>query len=171
MTPKSLLRDGEAVSPSDEFLKGRFEEILDDQTAKVKEDVERLIFCTGKIYYEARRRAEDLGLKNKVAIIRVEQLYPFHKEKVEKILKSYKNAKSVVWVQEEPQNMGAWSFIRPRIEELLPSGLSLSYVGRRYSGTTAEGTGRAHAMEQSRIIDESFGIACAWDPQLAKSKG
>jgi 2-oxoglutarate dehydrogenase E1 component len=170
MTPKSLLRDPEVVSSVDDFVNGSFEEILDDKNIKAKKDVDRLVFCTGKIYYEARRRAEDLGIKDKIAIIRVEQLYPFHKERVEQIIKSYKNAASVVWVQEEPQNMGAWSFIRPRIEELLPSKLSLTYVGRRYSGTTAEGTGQAHSMEQARIIDEAFGIACAWDPKLVKSK-
>ena len=101
--------------------------------------------------------------------MRIEQLYPFPKEKVEKIIKSYKNAKAVVWVQEEPQNMGAWSYIRPRLEDILTS-QDLRYVGRRYSGTTAEGTGKAHQAEQSRIIDDAFGIACGWDPQLVKSK-
>ena len=66
--------------------------------------------------------------------------------------------------------MGAWTFIRPRIEKILGPGKSLTYVGRRHSGTTAEGTGRAHAAEQSRIIDQAFGVACAWDPKLINSK-
>ena len=169
MTPKSLLRDPEVVSPVSEFTNGGFQEVLDD-SVKAKKDVDRLIFCTGKIYYEAKRRAKELGMENKAAIVRIEQLYPFPKEQVDKIIKSYKNVQSISWIQEEPQNMGAWSFIRPRLEEIIGTKHTLDYIGRRYSGTTAEGTGQAHAMEQARIIDEAFGIACAWDPKLVKSK-
>ena len=170
MTPKSLLRDAECVSPTDHFVSEGFHEVLDDKVGiKAKKDVERLIFCTGKIYYEARRRAEELGEKGKSAIVRIEQLYPFPAEQVDKIIKSYKNVKSVSWIQEEPQNMGAWSFIRPRLEDLLGD-QNLKYIGRRYSGTTAEGTGNAHSAEQARIIDEAFDVACAWDPKLVNSK-
>lgn len=170
MTPKSLLRDPEVVSELKEFTTGAFNEVLDDTSIKDKKKVERLVFCTGKIFYEARKRAIELDSKDKAALIRIEQLYPFPKEQVEKILSEYAGVHNIVWVQEEPQNMGAWSFIRPRLEELLGREQGLAYVGRRYSGTTAEGSGKAHIAEQSRIIDEAFGIVCAWEPQLVKSK-
>lgn len=170
MTPKSLLRHEEVLSSTEDFTSGEFLEVLDDTSIQDKSGVDRLVLCTGKIYYEAKKRALELGTKDKVALVRVEQLYPFPAEAVGKVLSDYAHVHNVVWVQEEPQNMGAWSFIRPRLEELLGDEQGLAYVGRRYSGTTAEGSGKAHAAEQARIIDEAFGIVCAWEPKLVHSK-
>ena len=92
--------------------------------------------------------------EGEVALVRIEQLYPFPAKKVEGIVARYKNAKDAVWAQEEPQNMGAWTFIRSHLESILPESIRLKYIGRRDSGTTAEGATKAHTTEQARIINE-----------------
>jgi 2-oxoglutarate dehydrogenase E1 component len=154
MSPKSLLRHTKVVSPLTEFEKGQFEEVLDDGRIKDPKAVTRLVFCTGKIYYEMLE-ATSTAPEGEVALVRVEQLYPFPGKKVESIIARYKNVSDVLWVQEEPQNMGAWTFVRPRLEALLSDPKKLRYVGRRDSGTTAEGSTKAHATEQARIINEA----------------
>ena len=154
MSPKSLLRHPKVVSPVVEFEKGQFEEVLDDDRIKDPKVVKRVVFCTGKIFYEMQE-ATSTGPEGEVALVRIEQLYPFPSKKVADIIGRYKNAKDAVWAQEEPQNMGAWTFIRPRLEELLPDTVRLKYVGRRDSGTTAEGATKAHTAEQARIVNEA----------------
>lgn len=159
MTPKSLLRDPLCVSPTAEFEKGRFHEILDDVTVKKKSDIERVIACSGKVYYDLiKARAENKDLSN-VPIVRVEQQYPFPYAQVETLLQSYPKVSEIIWTQEEPQNMGSWNFVRGRLLEVLKPGQKLSYVGRKNSGTPAEGSGKAHEAEQKRIIQESLGRA------------
>lgn len=159
MSPKSLLRHAKVVSPLEDLEKGSFEEVLDDNRVKDTKNVKRVVFCTGKIYYEMLEAAANT--EGEVALVRVEQLYPFPAKKVAAVLSRYKSAKDIAWVQEEPQNMGAWTFVRPRLEELLPQGTTLKYIGRRDSGTTAEGSNKAHVAEQARIINEAVnpGIA------------
>ena len=154
MSPKSLLRHAKVVSPLTEFEKGQFEEVLDDTRIKDPKAVTRLVFCTGKIFYEMLE-ATSTAPEGEVALVRVEQLYPFPVKKVESIIARYKSVSDVLWVQEEPQNMGAWTFVRPRLEALLSDPKKLRYVGRRDSGTTAEGSTKAHATEQARIINEA----------------
>jgi len=154
MSPKSLLRHAKVVSSLTEFEKGQFEEVLDDGRIKDPKAVTRLVFCTGKIYYEMLE-ATSTAPEGEVALVRVEQLYPFPGKKVESIIARYKNVSDVLWVQEEPQNMGAWTFVRPRLEALLSDPKKLRYVGRRDSGTTAEGSTKAHTTEQARIINEA----------------
>ena len=154
MSPKSLLRHPKVVSALTEFEKGQFEEVLDDGRIKDPKGVARIVFCTGKIYYEMLE-ATSTAPEGEVALVRIEQLYPFPVKKVESIIAKYKNVADVLWVQEEPQNMGAWTFVRPRLEALLSEPKKLRYVGRRDSGTTAEGSTKAHTTEQARIINEA----------------
>jgi 2-oxoglutarate dehydrogenase E1 component len=157
MSPKSLLRHAKVVSPITDFEKGQFEEVIDDVRIKDAKTVTRLVFCTGKIFYEMLE-ATSTAPEGEVALVRIEQLYPFPAKKVEAIINRYKNLSEVLWVQEEPQNMGAWTFVRPRLEAILQDPKKLRYVGRRDSGTTAEGSTKAHTTEQARIINEAINL-------------
>ncbi|MEZ4742343.1 MAG: 2-oxoglutarate dehydrogenase E1 component [Bdellovibrionota bacterium] len=171
MTPKSLLRHPKVISNFEEFENELgFKEIIDDRLIENKASVETVLACSGKIYYELLARVEaDPRLAK--PIIRFEQLYPFPWERIREALAIYPNLKKVVWVQEEPQNMGSWSFIRGRLEEVgRERGWSLSYTGRKGSGTTAEGSGKSHQVEQNRIIEEALGNASGWKPKLVSHK-
>ena len=101
------------------------------------------------------------SLEGEIALVRLEQLYPFPTKKVEAIVARYKNAKDAVWAQEEPQNMGAWTFVRPHLESILDGGIMLKYIGRRDSGTTAEGSAKGHTTEQTRIIEDVKNISAS----------
>jgi 2-oxoglutarate dehydrogenase E1 component len=157
MTPKSLLRHPKVTSPLEDFEKSRFHEVLDDTEADPAK-VDRLVLCTGKIFYELAEAREAAGGAKNVALVRVEQLYPFPQVMIKKIFARYSKAKEIIWTQEEPQNMGAWTFIRPNLLDLLSAPATLRYIGRKSSGTTAEGSSKAHAAEQGRIIQETLGI-------------
>jgi 2-oxoglutarate dehydrogenase complex dehydrogenase (E1) component-like enzyme len=157
MTPKSLLRHPKVVSSWDDFTKSEFLEAIDDEMATNPEIVTRIICCSGKIYYdllaEREKAPEDY---QHVAVVRIEQLYPFPEKWLSEIFAKYKNAKQVYWTQEEPQNMGPWYYIRHRLEHFLSRKFTIEYVGRKGSGTTAEGSGKAHAKEQERIVKEAL---------------
>src|SRR5262249_29840022 len=112
MTPKSLLRHKDAVSPVSEFTDGQFREIIDDSAAE-PDRVRRVLACSGKVYYDLQQARRDGGVRD-VAIVRVEQLYPLHEEHLKQVLGRYRRAKDLVWVQEEPLNMGAWSYMDQR---------------------------------------------------------
>ena len=151
-TPKGLLRLDKAAATLEELTDGELQFILDDPTAgERKENVERLVLCTGKVYYdmdgnERRGGAED------VAIARVEVLYPFAKEQLERVIASYPNLKEIAWVQEEPRNMGAWKVMSRRMPDVLPEGVRLTYIGRQGRASPGEGYSGAHAREQERIV-------------------
>ena len=151
-TPKGLLRQPAAAARLDQLTNEHFHFILDDPRAvERREKVERLVLCSGRIYYdldssEAREGAED------VAVGRVELLYPFAEEQVEQMIDSYPNLKEVVWVQEEPKNMGAWSVMRRRLPDLLPEGVALEYIGRQGRSSPGEGYSVTHVREQERIV-------------------
>ena len=166
MTPKSLLRHPEVTSKVENLSKDTFMEVLDDPGVKDKKSVTNILLCSGKIYYELleRKSKKDVNTLN-TALMRVEQLYPFPTVELNKVLKSYPNVTQFKWIQEEPQNMGAWNFVQPRLQKIISETCSLEYVGRKHSGTTAEGTGKAHKLEQQRIVEESFNFVCAWDPE------
>lgn len=151
MTPKSLLRHKHCVSTVKDFTSGHFEAILDDTTPPKKAD--RVIFCSGKIYYDLLAHREENNIKD-TAIIRLEQLYPLDKETLSSLIKKYNKAKSFVWCQEEPKNMGAWTYIAPELTELL--GQTPSYVGRKPSASPATGSLTMHKKEQASILQESF---------------
>ncbi|MGH8047520.1 MAG: 2-oxoglutarate dehydrogenase E1 component [Chthoniobacterales bacterium] len=154
MTPKSLLRLEAAVSKAEDFTNSRFYEILDDPAKPDPKKVERVILCSGKVYYDLHAYREANGVGNKVAIIRLEQLYPLHGEKLKRIVSAYKKAKSVVWCQEEPQNMGAWFFLAYRLADLLNT--TITYAGRRPSASTAAGSTVMHKMEQAALVKDAF---------------
>src|SRR4029077_8238395 len=116
MTPKSMLRHKVAVSPLEQFTSDRFHEVIDDAVEDV-ERIRRVVFCTGKLYYDLLEKRNALGNKE-VAIIRVEQLYPFPVDPLRDVLLRYRKAKEWAWVQEESLNMGAWSFMEPRLRAL-----------------------------------------------------
>ena len=116
----------------------------------------RLVICTGKIYYELVAEAEKLG-DRRPAIVRMEQLYSFPWQESRAVLARYPQLREMVWLQEEPRNMGAWSYLEPRLRELLPAGAALHYVGRPERASPAEGYPAAHAAEQARIVTEALG--------------
>ena len=155
MTPKSLLGRPEAVSQESDFLEGTcFQEILPDtQVFANPADVERLIFCSGKVYYDLMAHRQEKGIEN-AAIIRIEQLYPFHREMVEAIISQYHNASHFVWCQEEPLNMGAWSYIFPRLERAV--GAKIRYAGRGTASSPAAGSKAMHYREQKELLTQAF---------------
>ncbi len=151
LTPKSLLRHPLAVSTIRDLTAGGFEPVIDDpESGKSPKTV---LFVSGKLYYELYRARQETGSKQ-TAIVRIEQLYPFPEAAVEKISKQYKSAKTWRWVQEEPENMGAWHYAAPIFEKRLS--LPLAYVGRNASASTATGYHHVYKEEQQRIIDEAL---------------
>ena len=159
MAPKSLLRHKEAVSHQADFASGTaFQEILDDDQLVDKPNrVTRLIFCTGKVYYDLLGYRNEHGLKN-VAIIRLEQIYPLAEEALQEIVSRYpRSNKKWVWCQEEPLNMGAWTFIGPRLKKL-NEGSRVRYAGRDRSASPATGSKAVHTREQRALVEEAFNV-------------
>ena len=155
MSPKSLLRHRLAVSSVTELTKGGFQAVIPDSEELDPEAVTRLLFCSGKIYYELQSEREDNGNKT-TAVVRIEQLYPYPQKELKKILAEYKQLKEMFWVQEEPQNMGAWTFIRSRMRRMLPKGVKLKYIGREAAASPAHGYLSIHLGEQKEIIQTAF---------------
>ena len=154
MTPKGLLRLKQASSTLADLAEGSFQPALDDSRAD-KEQVRRLVLCSGKIYYDLAGH-EFRDRAGHVAIARIEQLYPFPVEQKAALVASYPRLVEVVWAQEEPQNMGPWRAIRHRLEENLPEGVTLRYVGRPWRASPSEGYPTAHLRQQDRIIREAL---------------
>ena len=153
MTPKSLLRHKQCVSDISEFTEGRFRNAIDDGPAGDPEDVRRIVLCSGKIYYDlAASAAEAPG----VALVRLEQLYPFPEPELEEVFVRYGGAEEVVWVQEESRNMGAWNFVRPLLDYMLPDGVELGYVGRDEAASPATGIYQVHLEEQQEIVERAL---------------
>jgi 2-oxoglutarate decarboxylase len=151
-TPKGLLRLEHAGTTLEELAEGGLQFILDDPTTQErKEKVERLVLCTGKVYFDMDGSERRAAAEN-VAIARVEVLYPFAKEQLERLVASYPNLKEIAWVQEEPRNMGAWKVMSRRMPDILPEGVVLTYIGRQGRASTGEGYSGAHAREQERIV-------------------
>jgi 2-oxoglutarate dehydrogenase E1 component len=155
MTPKGILRLKQAGATLDDLATGEFHPLLDDATAD-RASVERLVLCQGKLYYDIEGH-EERGNAANVAIARLEQLYPFPSEQAKALVSGYPNLREVVWVQEEPQNMGAWRAIRHRLEEATP-GVPLTYVGRPWRASPSEGYPTAHLREQDRIVRAALGL-------------
>ena len=159
MTPKSLLRNKDATSPLSEFTKGGFQTVLGEQDAAIAKNaakVKRVIACSGKVYYDlVKKRTE--AERSDVAIIRVEQLYPFPHKVFAAELKKYPNATDIVWCQDEPQNQGAWFFIQHNIHENMHEGQKLGYAGRAASASPAVGYAHLHQEQQKALIDAAFG--------------
>ncbi|MDI9348053.1 MAG: 2-oxoglutarate dehydrogenase E1 component [Methylacidiphilales bacterium] len=155
LTPKSLLRHPKATNTLDELANGHFQTIIDDTTA-AKKKVTKLIFCSGKIYYQLIEKRKELEA-NHVAIIRIEQLYPFPKKEYVSIIKSYPSCNSAIWCQEEPKNQGAWYNIRHRLTAPFePMNITMEYTGRPISASPAVGLGSLHQKEQETLVLEAF---------------
>ena len=159
MTPKSLLRLSQATSAVQELAEGRFQPVLPDPIADAdgRDRVRRLILCTGKIYYELA--AHEARKDNPyVAIGRVELLYPFPQSEIVALVESFPALEEVVWVQEEPRNMGARAHMSPRLLQILPHSLRFGYIGRPERAASGEGYPIAHAIEQNRIMTTALDV-------------
>jgi len=157
MAPKSLLRHPLVVSSVGDLSSGTFEPVLPHPgLGQEPRKVERLIFCTGKIAIDLEEQLEKIQDRDWFQILRVEELYPFPMEEIARYIEMYPNLKEIVWVQEEPKNMGAWTFVEPRLQTLAPAGVYVSYIGRRRRSSTAEGEPIVHKKEQARIINLAF---------------
>lgn len=156
LTPKSLLRHPLVASSLNELAKGRWQPVIDDMMARAKPNaVRRVILCSGKIYVdlvtsEYRQKHED------IAIVRVEQLYPFPADEIRAAVEAYPKVDEVVWVQEEPENMGAWEFARPMLIGVVGTRYALRYLGRPRNSSPAEGSAAAHALNQAWLIEQAF---------------
>jgi 2-oxoglutarate dehydrogenase E1 component len=157
MSPKSLLRHPMAVCSVEDLANGAFKPFLPDQEVEDKKSIDRLIICSGKVYYDLYKAREENEKKN-VAIGRIEQFYPFPDEDVENFLKEYKHVKEIVWCQEEPKNMGAWAFLMPRLQSLLQKDQTIFYTGRQAAASTAAGQKKVHDAEQDKLVNEALGL-------------
>lgn len=152
MAPKSLLRHKLCVSKVSDFTKGAFQCVIPDDSAPKKPH--RVIFCSGKVYYDLMQFRADNKIKD-TAIVRVEQLFPLDKKSLESIIKQYSSAKKFIWCQEEPKNMGAYSYIAPELQALLPKH-TLIYAGRRSAASPAAGALAIHKVEQEALVEEAL---------------
>jgi len=154
MAPKSLLRHPHAVSPVEELERGRFQEVLDDP--RPPERVRRVVLSSGKVWYDLAERRQRAGARD-VALVRVEQLYPWPEEPLRAVLARYEGAESFVWAQEEPRNRGGWTFVsQPERLPALLGGRPLEYVGRKASASPATGSLRVHKEEQTALVNEAL---------------
>jgi 2-oxoglutarate dehydrogenase E1 component len=156
-TPKSLLRHPRATSNFDEVAQGRFRRVIADEVSPGGADTSRVLLCTGKVYYELEKHREDLE-RNDVAILRIEQLYPLPKRSLAMTLEKYAPGTPLVWVQDEPENMGAWAFIRMNLGNRAFGRFPLSRVSRARSASPATGSASSHRIEQQELIDAAFGV-------------
>jgi 2-oxoglutarate dehydrogenase E1 component len=154
MTPKGYLRTFQ--SPLSEITHGSYQEIIDDATIADRSLVQRVVICTGKVSSELMKKRQDSG-RTDIAIVRLEQIYPFHAERMAQVLASYPNAADVVWCQEEPRNAGAWFFVREHIEGVMGSHQRLRYVGRAAAAAPATGSAATHDKEQVALLTEAVG--------------
>ena len=154
MTPKSLLRHPGCVSSLDEFETGTFQRVLRDTTA-VARDVRRILLCSGKVAYELEKRRQELG-RHDVAIVRVEQFYPLPRRALEDALAAYAPGTPAVWVQDEPENMGAWRFLRIHFGDRLLDRFPFSGVCRQSAASPATGSKKSHDLEQNELLATAF---------------
>lgn len=172
MTPKSLLRLPAASSTVEDLTTGGFQPVIDDEKISDKSRVKRIVLCSGKVFYDLDAGREDAN-DNRVAIVRLEQFYPFPAKRMQEIFAFYENATQLVWAQEEPKNMGGWFFVESLLEEILPERIKLKYVGRAASASPATGSYAIHELEQKHIVEESLikdseEISAASEPQVSE---
>lgn len=149
MTPKSLLRHPKVVSPLEDFANGQFQPIIDDFAAK-EDKIDKLVLCSGKIYYELLAKKEELNCEN-IALVRLEQMYPIQEDKIQEIFQKYKNRKELLWVQEEPENMGAWNYILRTFRET-----GIQVISPVASGSPAPGSHKMFERNQNSVINRVF---------------
>ena len=178
MAPKSLLRHPKVVSTISDLTEGSFYPVFEDQTVTDPASVRKILLCSGKIYYEllAAREARKVSDPNAAAtaIVRMEQLYPLPEAEIRAIISHYAKASGVVWVQEEPRNMGAWIYMRTRLQRIMAhESRSLGYAGRAESASTAPGSPKVHAREQAELIENAFApptLTRRWRKRLVKRR-
>jgi 2-oxoglutarate dehydrogenase E1 component len=156
LTPKSLLRAKDAGSPIAEFTRGEFKTVIGERNAEIAADkVKRVIACSGKVYYDLVKQREERKAAD-VAILRVEQLYPFPHKAFAAELKKYPNATDIVWCQDEPQNQGAWFYVQHYLHENMFEGQRLGYAGRPASASPAVGYAHLHQVQQKALLEQAF---------------
>jgi 2-oxoglutarate dehydrogenase E1 component len=155
MTPKSLLRNPACISAIEDFEKGTFQRVIADGSGVPARDVRRILLCSGKIAYELEKRRQDLGRRD-VAIVRIEQMYPLPRRDLEAVLADYAPGTPAVWVQEEPENMGAWRFFRIHFGDKLLDRFPFSGVCRQSAASPATGSKKSHDMEQNELLNTAF---------------
>jgi 2-oxoglutarate dehydrogenase E1 component len=153
-TPKSLLRARHARSPVEDLTAGRFREVLDDPGVSDPSTVARVILASGKVAYDAMAHRDEHGLA--AAVVRIEQLYPWPEMLVTDCVSRYPSARQVVWLQEEPENMGAWTFVHGRLHRLLREDYTLRHVSRAESASPATGSQTVHQREQAELLTRAF---------------
>jgi len=158
MTPKSLLRSPAASSSVDQLASGGFLPIIDDSEVTDPTAVERVVLCSGKIFYDLNEARKQSDVR-RVAIVRLEQFYPFALSGLREISARYSKAKQLVWAQEEPKNMGGWTFLEARLADLMPAGEQPRYVGRAASASPATGSYSIQQKEQSRLVAEALDLS------------
>ncbi|MFO7325773.1 MAG: 2-oxoglutarate dehydrogenase E1 component, partial [Pseudomonadota bacterium] len=156
MTPKSLLRHELSVSRLEDLTGGGFATVIDEVDDLAPAQVHRVVFCSGKVYFDLLKARREAGQKD-VALVRIEQLYPFPTQAYEAVLRRYPNARQIVWCQEEPQNQGAWYQIRHRLEGPLQKDRhTLLYAGRAHAAAPATGISKIHETEQRELVDAAL---------------
>jgi 2-oxoglutarate dehydrogenase E1 component len=157
MTPKSLLRLPAATSTMKELQTGGFKPVIDDAEVTDAGKVRRVVLCSGKVYYDLHA-AQGESKNEAVAIVRLEQFYPFPGERLKEIFARYAGAREVIWAQEEPRNMGGWDFVEHRIRTVLPQNSMLRYVGRTASASPATGSYAIHNLEQHELVSDALAV-------------
>jgi 2-oxoglutarate dehydrogenase E1 component len=166
MTPKSLLRHKLAVTPLEDLARGRFQTVIDEVDELDPAAVRRVVFCSGKVYFDLLEQRRADGITN-VALVRLEQLYPFPADEYQTVLDRYPDAREMVWCQEEPQNQGAWYQIRHRLQEPLSSRDHVFYAGRAGAAAPAAGIYQLHVEQQQRLVKAALHAVPADDGQRA----
>jgi 2-oxoglutarate dehydrogenase E1 component len=157
MSPKSLLRHKDATSTLEDLANGHFYNVLDDTDELDKTKVERIVMCSGKVFYDLRAARREREMNN-VAIIRLEQLYPFPEDELMAILSQYPNIVDAIWCQEEPMNQGAWYQIRHHLEACTGDNHKLAYTGRALSASPAAGSYNLHMAELHQFVNQALTI-------------
>jgi 2-oxoglutarate dehydrogenase E1 component len=155
MTPKSLLRHKQSVSALEELTNGRFLNIIDDAGERNAAQVQRVVFCSGKVYFDLLEHRTRLELRD-IPLVRIEQFYPFPADEYAAILQRYPNAREIVWCQEEPQNQGAWYQIRHRLQGPLNPRQILLYAGRAPAAAPATGVYQVHEEQQHALVEAAL---------------
>jgi 2-oxoglutarate dehydrogenase E1 component len=169
-TPKRLLRHAKAVSLLDELLTGGFHEVLDDATGIELSRVNRVLLCSGQIYYDLVAAREERK-RDQVAIARLEQIYPFPADQLRDLVGRYPDGTDVVWVQEEPRNMGAWRFVQEQMQPILdPSRRTLRYIGRLESASPSAGSLKRHQQETAELLEEAFAAEIKTEPKRRSAR-
>jgi 2-oxoglutarate dehydrogenase E1 component len=172
LTPKSLLRDERSTSQLADFTEGSFRQVIDDPAALDRNRVRRLVLCSGRVFYTLQA-AREQQTAEQIAIVRVEQFYPLPREELQTIFARYRRADEVVWAQEEPRNMGAWSFMEPRLRELVPDTCVLTYQGRDEAASPAIGSFGLHEVEERALVEQVLAMVAGnrRAERLAKGDG